>query len=182
MNLQEQAFMALYLQSFNACQSALGAGYSESVARKCAWAWVGVTGCPPDKRHLRDAIHKEVDRRFKIEEINADWVLKRAKLLADFNISKFIKLEDDKAVYDFSSATTDDWYCIEEYTTEISFQKAASGDLIPVEKFRIKTVSKIAALKLIGDHVNVQAFRESAEATSDSMAEMFCKLIDKLPG
>ena len=33
--------------------------------------------------------------------------------------------------------------------------------MVPVDKLKIKTPSKTAALKLIGDHIKVQAFREN---------------------
>ena len=163
LNFQEQAFMALYLQSFNAPQSARLAGYSESVARKHAYSWVGITGCPPNKLRLRDAIHAEMTERLQIECVDAEWVLRRARLLADFNIRKFITVTDaGDAVYDFTEATDDDWYCIEEYTTEQAYRRIQGGQ-VPVDKLKMKTGSKAIALKLVGDHVKVQAFKENIE-------------------
>ena len=106
LNYQEQAFMACYLQSFNARKAAFDAGYSEHVANNQAWSWVSITGCPPNKRHLRDAIQKEVDKRFGDDPVDAEWVLKRARLIAGFNIAEFIKINEfGDAVYDFSTAT-----------------------------------------------------------------------------
>lgn len=155
--------MALYLQSFNATKAALEAGYAESVAKVHAWSWVSITSCPPNKRHLRDAIQAEISRIYGEEAIDKGWLLRRAKLLVEFNLSKFIRLHGADAVYDFSSATPDDWWCIEEYATEQSYRRAASGETVPVDKMKIKTPSKIAALKLLGDHVDVQAFKEQVE-------------------
>lgn len=163
LNFQEKAFMALYLQSFNATQAALGAGYSEYVARNQAYSWVGITGCQPNKLHLRDAIHDEMTERLQIECVDAEWVLRRAKLIADFSIKKFINVtEAGDAVYDFSKATDDDWYCIDEYVTEESY-KQMDGLQVPVNKIKIKTASRLAALKLVGDHIKVQAFKENIE-------------------
>lgn len=167
LNFQEQAFMGLYLQSMNATKAALGAGYSESVARNHAWSWVSITGCPVNKRHLRDAIRAEIDRIYGEEKVDKGWILRRAKLLADFNISKFIRNDGVDAVYDFSTATQDDWYCIEEYVTEQSFRRVAGGETVPVDKLKIKTPSKIAALKLLGDHVDVQAFSENVNVSGE---------------
>lgn len=163
LNFQEQAFMALYLTNFSAPESARLAGYSESVARAHAWSWVGVTGCPPNKLHLRDAIHDEMTKRLQIECVDAEWVLRRAKLIADFNIKRFITVTDaGDAVYDFTEATDDDWYCIDEYVTEQSY-RGMKGFEVPVDKLKIKTAGRLAALKLVGDHVKVQAFKENVE-------------------
>ncbi len=163
LNFQEQAFKALYLQSFNAPESARLAGYAESVCRVHAWSWVSITSCAPNKIHLRDAIHAEMTEHLQMERIDSEWVLKRARLLADFNIRKFITVTaNGDAVYDFTEATDDDWYCIEEYTTEQAYRRTQGGQ-VPVDKLKIKTPSKVAALKLVGDHVKVQAFKENIE-------------------
>ncbi len=155
--------MALYLQSFNATQAALGAGYSEHVARNQAYSWAGITGCPPNKLHLRDAIHAEMTERLQIECVDAEWVLRRARLIADFNIKKFITVTDEgDAVYNFSKATDDDWYCIDEYVTEQSY-RGMKGFEVPVDKLKIKTAGRLKALELVGKHVTVQAFKENVE-------------------
>ena len=164
LNFQEQAFKALYLQSFVARDAARKAGYSDSVSDNHAWSWVSITGCPINKIHLRDAIQADIKEAYGDEIVDSAWVLKRARLLADFNISKFlITVGGRDAAYDFSGATVDDWYCIEEYTTEQSYRAAAGGEPVPVDKMKIKAASKIQALKLVGQHVDVQAFRENVD-------------------
>lgn len=168
LNMQEQAFAALYLESFNATQAALGAGYSEHVAKNHAWSWVSITGCPVNKRHLRDDIQSRIDTVYGEENIDKGWLLRRAKLLAEFSLGKFLTVNDNgDACYDFSLASDDDWWCIEEYTTEQVFRKAASsgGALVPVDKIKIKTPSKVAALKLLGDHIDVGAFKQQVEVS-----------------
>lgn len=164
LNFQEQAFVALYVESFNATQAALESGYAQSVAKTRAWEWVSLTQCPVNKLHVRAAIQAEVDCRFGVEKVDRQWVLRRAKLLVEFSISRFLSTNDDgDAVYDFSTATPDDWWCVEEYTTEQSYRKAAGGEQVPVDKLKIKTPSKIAALKLLGDHADIGAFKEQVE-------------------
>lgn len=105
---------------------------------------------------------KEVDAL----QIDALWVLKRAALLADFNINKFIRVNNGEAVYDFSEATEDDWYCIQEYVTDSSFVKGEMG-LVPVEKVRLKSYDKLRALELVGKHINVGAFKDKLELSGD---------------
>ena len=92
--------------------------------------------------------------------IDAYWVLRRTALLADFNIRKFIKTDDlGNATYDFSEATDDDWYCIQEYTVE-EISRGNGEDVYHVDKLKIKVYDKLKALELVGKHVQVQAFRE----------------------
>lgn len=96
-------------------------------------------------------------------EINAAWVLKRAALLANFNINRFITTQSDgTAVYDFSQATDDDWYCIDEYTVD-TISKGSGPDKYIVDRVKLKTSAKLRALELVGKHVQVQAFKENVE-------------------
>jgi len=100
-----------------------------------------------------------------VVKIDAAWVLKRAALLADFNINRFIKKQDDgTAVYDFSTATDDDWYCISEYTVD-TITKGGGKNAYEVDRVKLKGHCKLAALKLVGTHTDVQAFKEQIEHT-----------------
>ena len=108
----------------------------------------------------------EAQKEVETLQIDALWVLKRAALLADFNINKFIRVEGGEAVYDFSVATEDDWYCIQEYVVDSMFIKGEMG-LVPVDKIRLKTYDKLRALELVGKHINVGAFKEKLELSGD---------------
>lgn len=106
-----------------------------------------------------------VDDLQDLEIISADamWVLKRAMLLADFNIRSFIKMVDGVPVYDFSEATQDDWYCIQEYVVDAVNVVSENGGSIPASRIKFKTIDKLRALEMVGRHVNIQAFRDSLE-------------------
>lgn len=178
LNFREQAFKALYLQSFNATQAALGAGYAESVAAHQAYKWVGITSCPVNKVHLRDAIQADIDSAYPEDVVDSAWVLKRARLLADFNINTFVKVgANKKAVYDFSEASHDDWYCISEYTVD-QISKGGSDDIYDVERTKIKTHCKLRALELVGKHVSVQAFKDQVEHTGAIAMEITRTVVD----
>ena len=160
LNNQESLFVDHYLESFSAAKAARKAGYAESVAATKAWEWVSITQCPPNKQHVRKAVEDGVRERFGVEQVDGMWVLRRAKLLAEFSLYKFVKFKEGiGAVYDFSEATPDDWYCIEEYATE-QLSRVLGGEPVPVDKLKIRTPSKVAALKLVGDHISVQAFKQ----------------------
>jgi phage terminase small subunit len=96
-------------------------------------------------------------------KIDATWVLKRAALLADFNIRRFIKVNaQGHSIYDFSKATEDDWYCIQEYTVD-EVNRGQGEDKILVDRLKLKTYDKIRALELVGKHIDVQAFKDQID-------------------
>jgi hypothetical protein len=131
-----------------------------SVSAKCAELFA--------KQYMRLAIAlidaealKEVNEKMSDDVIDNAWVLKRASMLANFNISAFIVVGDDgQAYYDFSTATDEDWYCISEYTAD-QVIKGSGDNKYEVDRVKIKTHCKIKALELVGRHVNVQAFKDN---------------------
>jgi len=116
-----------------------------------------------DKPHIALACFAGIDKASKKADIDAAWVLKRAALLADFNLRKFIKTDDKgNAVYDFINATDDDWYCISEYTVD-AIGPSSDQDTFLVSRIKLKTVDKLGALKLVGQHIDVGAFKDQLE-------------------
>jgi Terminase small subunit len=114
---------------------------------------------------IKAAAMDEVNRRMTDTVIDAAWVLKRVALLANFNIKKFITMSDSgEAVYDFTDATDDDWYCISEYTVDV-IPKGKGENAYLVDRVKLKTVDKLKALELVGKHVSIQAFRDQIENT-----------------
>lgn len=152
MTPNQQKFADEYLIDLNAKQAAIRNGTPEKSARSVGSELLTF----PDVAKYIAAAIKE---RSELTKINAAWVLKRAAMLADFNIESFIVLDKQKrACYDFSQATRDDWYCIAEYTC-----KSVRGrtGLIPVEEVKLKSYCKLRALELVGKHVDVSAFSEN---------------------
>ena len=127
-----------------------------------------------------EAMNKEAA---KLRGIDASWVLAKLQLLAEFNINKFIVIRNDKAYYDFSKATDDDWYCISEYSRD-TVTKAVAGDLVEVEKIKLKAACKLTALKLAGQHIGVGAFQQEqrdAAAGAEAVADALERIAEKLP-
>lgn len=107
-----------------------------------------------------------INEKFMSVTIDAAWVLHRAALLADFNIRKFIRVDPQgNAVYDFTNATDDDWYCIAEYTVD-EIAKGSGENSFFVDRVKLKTVDKLRALELVGKHISVQAFKEQIDLSS----------------
>lgn len=149
------------------------------------------------------AVSVEADRLFKhpimaqlVEQLNdevieraavdATYVAQRLQLLAEFNIGKFlIEQSDGTAVYDFSNATADDWYCIDEYTTE-TVLRGRGEDRYEVEKIKIKPAAKLKALELLGRITSVDAFKPATrnDGPADKQTELveaLATLAEKLP-
>jgi len=169
-------FVENYLLDPNAVKAALAAGFAESTAKKKAALWVGDSRskCPANMRHVWDAYNEAKEKRSEDTGIDAQWVLKRAALLADFNIRKFLKVDDiGNAVYNFKDATDDDWYCISEYTVDNVF-KGSGEDVYEVERIKLKAFDKLKALDLVGRHVKVKAFEKT-----DIMVGLTVNLSDK---
>jgi len=157
---KQQRFVEEYLIDLNATQAAIRAGYSEKTAHA-----IGAENLT--KPLIAKAIVNAKQERSEEVIADANWVLKRLKILAEFNIHKFIsKQKDGTAVYDFSTATEDDWYCIGEYTTE-TISKGMGDEKYDVDKVRIKSIDKLKALELAGKHVDIQAFSDRVEISMD---------------
>lgn len=163
LNAKEQIFVDEYLLTLKPEQAARQAGYAESTCKSAAYTWIKETKCPANKVHVYNAIQEALRKRSEKTGIDADWVLKRAAMIADFNINRFMKVNDaGKAYYDFSAATDDDWYCISEVTVD-HIIKGQGNDAYEVERIKLKPESKIKALQMVGNHIAVQAFRENLQ-------------------
>lgn len=119
----------------------------------------------------------------KATGIDASWVLNRLKILAEFNINKFIVIQGGQAYYDFSKASDDDWYCISEYSRD-TITKAQGTDLIETDRVKLKANCKLKALELAGKHVGVGAFQQEQRdvaASTEAVAEALKVVVERLP-
>lgn len=153
MKKKHTAFCEHYLQSLNHCESSERAGFKRSY---------GATLLRNKK--IRQRIKERMMERSQDVKIDSAWVLKRLALVADFNICNFLVIDEDGiAYYDFSNATIDDWYCISEYTINVSRAK----DKISAANIRLRHVDKLQALTLIMKHVDVTKFTNKVELSVD---------------
>lgn len=158
-------FIEEYIVSRNPVEAAINAGYAKTTANTKAYQWVTTSKAPHNKQPVAAEIERRLALSMERAQMNADEIHTKLSLLANFNIKKFIKVQDDgSAVYDFTDATDDDWYCIDEFAVEIA-QKGSGENVYDVEKVKIKPVAKIAALTTLGKHANVKAFAEELNVT-----------------
>lgn len=130
------------------------AGLAASVVRSRAYALFR-------EEHMQFAVRQVEDAELERMKVDGSWVLRRAALLADFNINVFVEVDEHgTAYYDFSSATDDDWYCISEMTID-RIVKGMNNDKHAVDRVRLKPHDKIKALRLVAEHVDVQAVQQN---------------------
>lgn len=112
----------------------------------------------------RAGVLMEDEKDITSMQIDAAWVLRKTALIANFNIKKFLVIENGEARYDFSTATDDDWYCISEFSNDLIFSK--EGEHVG-NKTKLKAYDKMRALELVGKHVDIGAFRETVKLSGD---------------
>jgi phage terminase small subunit len=175
LSVKEQEFINHYLVHKKPYDAAIHAGYAESTAMTGAYTWISKDKCKENKKHVALEIERRMALLTKKADINAQWVLEKAALLASFNIKKFIKVNSKgDAYYDFTDATDDDWYCIEEFGVD-QIAKGKGEDRYDVERIKLKAASKIQALLTVGKHVNVKAFSDRLEVEITDKADILKK-------
>jgi len=165
---QQLAFVEEFIVDHNGTAAAIRAGYSPGGASRTATRLLTYP-------YILEGIIERMDARSERTGITADMVLQRVWLLANFNIGKFLRTNDEGvAVYDFSEATEEDWYCIQEYTVD---QIGRGQDVIPADRLKIKTYDKLRALELAGRHVDVQAWKDRIDFAGRVMVEKVERVI-----
>jgi hypothetical protein len=136
------------------------------------------------KYEVVEAIESAQQAAVRQSTINAKWVLDKAVQLASFNIRKFLRrTPDGQMIYDFSNATDDDWWCIDEIAI-VRKSVGRGDDMYDVEDIKIKTTKKLDALKLIGSHVDIGAWvqqQEEEQHAATAIADALKELARSLP-
>lgn len=155
---QLRAFVDQYTIDFKVGESAKRVGIKETNASNTGSRWLAMP-------NVALAIMYVLEEKAKLARIDAAWVLRRAALLADFNIKRFIVVdpESGRPYYDFQSATDDDWYCINEVTVDALRGYVDGESRIAVDRVKLKPFDKLKALELVAKHRDVRAFEMKAE-------------------
>lgn len=124
-----------------------------------------------ERDFIDGSVEDMIEDQKDIEALKVDalWILKRAVLLADFNINRFIAVHNGNAVYDFTDATDDDWYCISEYTAD-TIERGTSDDenRYLVDKVKLKGYDKIRSLELVARFLP----EEETQKDKDPLAQL----------
>lgn len=150
---KQRAFVQEYLLDLNATQASIRAGYSEKTARV-----IGPENLA--KPHIQEAIAKAQEQRLKRVELNADYVLNELRDIREMDIGDI--LDDNGNVLAIKR-----WPKVWRTTlSAIDIQELIDGDVQAFIK-KIKWPDKLATLKLIGQHINIQAFKEKVEHSGE---------------
>lgn len=147
---KQELFVEEYLKDLNATQAAIRAGYSKKTA--------GITGFENLKKpNISRAIAEAQEKRIKRVQIDADYVLNELYEIREMDISDI--LDDHGNVLPIK-----DWPKIwRKSISGLDIQELmGDGELLALIK-KIKWPDKLATLKLLGQHIDIQAFKEKIE-------------------
>ncbi len=165
LDTREAAFVIAYLLCKVASKAALEAGYSESTAKTHAYQWVGESRikCPPNKRHVWDAVKQAIDDQQRAAKIDAAFVLTRLAAMIDADPVDIIDEVTGcyKKIHDWpitwrrmlSAADVQELFAVIEGGNQ--------GKIGEVVKY--KFIDKLKAYEMLGKHVNVQAFKDKLD-------------------
>jgi len=158
----QRRFVDLYTIDFNVKKASKAVGIAESSLMSSGYRWLA-------QPQIALAIMHVMEEKARLARIDAAWVLRRAALLADFSIKKFVVVgEDGRPYYDFQNATDDDWYCINELTVDAIRGYVGQEGRIAVDRVKLKPYDKLKALELVARHRDVQAFEKRADGEHES--------------
>lgn len=149
---KQRKFVAEYLTDLNATQAALRAGYSPKTAHQQGYALLR----NPD---VQAAITTATEQRAKRTAVTADKVVMALDEIAFADIGETIRVDDDGRV---TVRKLDDLpvsvrRCISEITQKTTEVVTQDGRTIEKVQLSVKFHSKTAALKMLMDHLGMNA-------------------------
>lgn len=161
-------FVAGLIKKLTPAQAALAAGYSESSAASAG----SRLAKDPKILEMLAKIRRKASEQVQID---ANWVLSRLGRLADFNMAKFVSVDKlGEAVLDFSAATEEDWFCIQEYSYDEVSKPSGAGKnkgRTNLNKLRLKPVDKIKALETILKWLGAKEISEQSGTDANTSGE-----------
>lgn len=167
---KQRMFVKEYLKDLNATQAAIRAGYSNKCAQEIGWENLR-------KPKIQDEIQKAKEKRNKIIEVDANYVLKR---LIEIDEMDVLDIVDDDGMIKPVRGWPKSW------RTTISgidaFSISGSPDVL-VKK--IKWPDKVRNLEMIGRHTDVRAWENKEQGGSgldvNSLVDALGDLANRLP-
>lgn len=176
LNPKEIVFVSEYLIDHNAKRAAIAAGYSEKTGDKVACLWVGQDRekCPALKRHVWDAVKAGIAEKVERNKIDADYVLNdlRDKNEADL-ADLFTEQGSLKAVHEMPEPWRKGLISGLEIKQEFIYEDGArvpDGVLV-----KVKLADRMKVLQMLGDHVDVQAFKKQVGLDTSTYVEAMRK-------
>lgn len=145
---KQAAFVQEYLKDNNATQAAIRAGFAASTADKQVYMWVGKNrdDCPVKYQHIWDAVQAAMAERQERLQIDADWILKELVKLYQIDISRLFV---DGQLKPLDAMTDDERKLLSTYASNTG----------------LKLFDKTKLLEMIGQHIQVSAFKQNVEVS-----------------
>lgn len=147
---RQESFCRNYLIDFNATKAAIAAGYAKRSA--------GQQACRLLKNDkIKQRLIELKEERNKRLEVNADWVLEMAMLMASFDITTI--LDEQGNVMPVSEWPRGAGLAIAGMDVSELDMEGAPPSIFK----KIKRVDPLRALEMVGRHVQIQAFKDKIE-------------------
>ena len=154
---KQSRFVDVYLLDLNGTQAALRAGYAKNTAESQAVRLLGYA-------KVSEAVSARKAQRSERTSINSDYVLNRLAEIDRMDVLDI--LGDDgglKPVSEWPKTWRTTLSGLDISTTVASFKEESTENILK----KIKWPDKVKNLELIGKHVDVQAWRERLDHTSN---------------
>lgn len=147
----------------------------------------GETQGPADKFWRRPEVQTECAARQKLVDLDRlptpSRLIDRCMCLLEFNIGKFIRVQPGGGVvYDFTDATPDDWWAIQELKVQ-TLGKAVKPGAEPLEvtKLEFKTADRLKSLHLMKELLGLELLNGETKGGGATVSDVLKRLADSLP-
>lgn len=161
---RQLSFVQHYLINHNATKSAIAAGYSRRSAAVQASKLLR-------KAKIKNLLEKSAQKVAAKLDISAENVLRELSLIAFANLGDYMRIEPDgNAVVDLTRANRDRLSAVQDITVDQYGGGSGDGERKQVVRTRFKLAPKVAALELLGKHLEL--FTEKIKHTGELPLEI----------
>lgn len=170
---RREQFCAEYIVDYNGTQAAIRAGYAAGSAAKTAYDLLRLP-------EIKSRVEQELKACIERTHITADRIRYELAKTSFSSMADYVSVQTDGTAYvDLSACTPEQLSAIQEMTVE-EYTEGRGDDIRDVKRVKIKLYDKLRSLKLLGDHVDVQAFQERVEVSAGkSLAELMTETLQE---
>jgi len=162
----QRVFVQEYLKDLNATQAAIRAGYSKKTAHVQGPRLLGNVS-------VSEAIYKAQERRAKRTEITQDRVLKELAMVGFADLKHYVSIDPKTGIVtvkDFKDIKNNETRVLKSIKQTRGTRKGKTGDTLMFDKRQIELNDKMAALKMIGQHLGmfIEHFKVDGRINTDN--------------
>lgn len=145
---KQRRFCEEYLVDLNATQAAIRAGYSRDAAYAIGWENL-------KKPEIESTVQRLMFERSDATKVTAEQVIDELAKVAFASVKDFLKVDDDGTPYiDVSSMNERQWAAVADVQVD-EYIDGRGDDTHRVQRIKIKSHSKLAALSKLADHLGI---------------------------